>query len=345
MEFSVMSPAQAAQFSSFILPHVRDLPERDNFWYLCAWEDGFGLVGLAVVDPKPEEASLLSLAISPPKQRQGIGSALIGYAIGHLYESGISQLEISHSLPANSWPKLERFLLRAGFRLENESNVGIFTFPLSKLMESPLAKAFVDHPRRNGVVPLRQVPAYAFRTLSSYAVKNGLFGPLKQTDYHPDLSACYLDGDTITACFLIREIGPNQVENSWTYLSSPKHGSALLELLVFSAQQALALGYPPQLQVGFACLNEASERLLRHLCGNEDPQYLSRQYVRSTDFSYHRPENWTPPDLQMELADDRDLQCAHCIHRTNRLTACGKYKSKPGTVLYGGACKYFAKSE
>ena len=339
MEFSVMNPAQAAHFSSFILPHVRDLPDRDSFWYLCAWEEAFGLAGLAVVDPKLEGGELLSLAVSPPKQGQGIGSALIRYAAEQLSAAEIHQLEVLYSLPLEAWPRLETLLRRTGF--QRESEVDTFTLPLSKLVEFPLVKAFMSRPRRNGVFSLGQVPHYAFQALSRHVMENGLFGPLQQEDYHPDLSACYLEGDEITACFLIRDLGSGQVENSWTYLRSPNHGAALMELFAFSAQQAEALGYPPQTQVGFACLNEASENLLRHLGCGDEPQSISRRYVRPTDLSYHRSGDWTPPDMKLTLADDQDLRCVRCVHRIEDLTSCRKYLSKPGAVLYGGACKHF----
>ncbi|MPM62267.1 hypothetical protein SDC9_109133 [bioreactor metagenome] len=116
--------------------------------------------------------------------------------------------------------------------------------------------------------------------------------------------------------------------------------------------------------MGFACLNEAGDRLLHKII--PEPRLLSvqRTYIRSTgspaeplleteeDRSFLRaleemkgsapPEYDKEPSVCFQLADDGDLICSGCVYRTERLTRCARYLSKPGSVLYGGPCPQFA---
>lgn len=78
-------------------------------FYVCAF-DGVRLVGFAkVIDDGGVHGFLLDPTVSPPLQRQGIGTALVGACAAEAKKRGIEWLHVDFE------PRLESFYRRCGF--------------------------------------------------------------------------------------------------------------------------------------------------------------------------------------------------------------------------------------
>lgn len=360
MKYFVIDSEQALQYKQFILPHVRDAEEASEFMYVCAVEDE-SLVGLTVIDPTEEVSDLLSIAVSPPYQNRGVASGMLTEACRALHKENIQFLSVCYAMKEDTWPPYERFLAENSFSKLGRDD-GFYNCQLKDLVESKLLEAVKPSPYIE-ILSLRELPNVPLREFSSRVVRDGLFAPIHRDEYHPDLSLFYLEEGVIAACFLVNEISPHSLENSWTYASpASKSKSALLELFAFSAKKASEL-YPKNTNVGFVCLSDSSDKLLHKITPNPVLQSIQKTYIRKTDAQselFFRREDdeaylQTPekmktdsaeqsseePELAFELVSGENLVCKGCVHRTEKLTSCALYASKPGNVMYGGACKLF----
>ncbi len=341
MKYAVMDAAQAAEFSGFVQPHVRGDKDWDKFCFFCAFDEENGLGGLLVLDPKLPRAEVLSVGVSPAVQGQGVAHGLLSFAVEQLMEHNVGEVGISHVAPVGQWDVLDSLFSGCGFEQESESQV--FQISVADLLEIPAVKKQAAKKEFPYVVSMEKLSGYILRNFSSQVVNAGLFFPIERREYRQDLSMFRLDGDEVVACFLIRELSPGKLENSWSYLSSKgNHSMALLDAFA-AAAVAAADCCPGETLVSFACVTPAGENLLRHLLPGHDAVSLQRSYVRDLNEPPHneRGEERTPPDMQLDLVTIDELVCKNCVHCTEAFDACVKYIRKPGAVLYGGDCKYY----
>jgi len=361
MKYYVINAEKAMEYKGFILPHVIEMVEAMEFTYICAIAVD-GVVGLAVIDPLETVAELLSISVSPAFQHRGVASGLLNKACEVLSDVGISFLSVRYAMTEDKWTDLEKWLKANAF-VQSGRNDGFYTFPLKKIAESKILQAAMKRKASAGIMPLRDVPDVILKVFSYKVVDSGLFAPIRKNEYHPELSFIYQENGVIMACFLIKELGPDVLENSWTYLSpNVKNKNILLELFAQSAVKGCSL-YPENTEVGFACLTETSEKILCKIIPELNRDSVQEYFIRSTDSGIAREvmtqedkafaeglEAWKkelpedsgePPEVKFELVTDDGLVCERCAHQTDKLVSCKKYKSKPGTVMYGGDCPLF----
>ena len=74
------------------------------------------LVGLALAECTPEgNARLVSLCVSPPQRRQGIGARLIAHISAFLHQQGQASISVSYQAPHHQPGPLDRLLPRLGW--------------------------------------------------------------------------------------------------------------------------------------------------------------------------------------------------------------------------------------
>lgn len=80
------------------------------------------LVGLALAECTPEgNAQLVSLFVSPPQRRQGIGTRLIAYLSSFLRQQGQASISVSYQAPHHQPGPLDRLLPRLGWSMPQQT--------------------------------------------------------------------------------------------------------------------------------------------------------------------------------------------------------------------------------
>lgn len=285
----------------------------------------------------------------------GVATELLDQIIRLLDKAGIQWLGTAYTLPPTGWGALGGLLERNGFVLEDSQRYA-YEFPLSEVVAHPLLA--LKGPA-SGPVCLTDLSHLEYRNLVGLLCKNKASPTLLQ-ECDPHCSFVYRKGQNIEGVFLLSAIQEGMVANLWTWLSPASAHSQAPIALFFAAFHRTAQSYPPDTKVLFTCVNDASDRLLRHFFPEAEPVQAIRTYYTSTqgESDLQNEEERPQPlphttavpdrqaywgDLSLEQVDDSDLSCARCRFRAaDDLLSCGKYLVKPGDVLYGAPCAQFA---
>lgn len=76
-------------------------------------ESGGAIVGACIVQPRGDIHELMAIAVHPARQREGIGAAMLRYAIAHCRRHGVRRLEVG----TGSFGYQLAFYQRHGFRV------------------------------------------------------------------------------------------------------------------------------------------------------------------------------------------------------------------------------------
>ena len=348
---------QAIALEGFVLPGVLELPDSEKFWYFLAVDEMRTPMGMTVVAPYQEEAELLSIGISEKFIKKGVATELISYTLEKLRETKISGIRVTYTSSPFWGQGMERFLERNGFYLEEENNTFVGT--LEELNQHPHLKEDVDYPQ---IRSLSSLSDGEMRTLELMVSKKELFDPQVLKECDVECSFLWKE-EEIEALFLLSDLTEGKLTNLYTWLGSNTH-KKLLGLMKKSLKKALSC-YPKETEVIFTCTGTAAEKMVSYFLPSVKPRTILRSYYHgvmeeeSFSLSDMEIEEQSAPkeapderrrayweDMKPQPATDEELWCKNCIFRKEEnLLSCEKYRDKPGNVLYGGECPYFAERD
>lgn len=268
--------SQADGLRPFIRPGVWELPDRGQFWYLAAVDRDRQVVGAAVIDPAMDEAALLSIGVSPSCLRRGVASELLGSAIGMLDKAKIPGLRVSCALPPADWQALGNLLELNGFSLQEMHYA--YTARLDELLAHPMLAQPAESPHFVSVAALSRMER---GELAAYLGKMGV-SPVVLQECAPAYSFVARGAQGFEAMFLLGQPGEGTMENLWTWLRTAGSSRMLVGLLSLAFHKA-AETCPPETNVLFTCVNEASDRLLHHFLPDRQPTQCVRVYYSGTE--------------------------------------------------------------
>lgn len=291
LKIYALSGDKADGLQPFVRPEVWANPDREQYWFLAAIdeEQPDAILGAAVIDPAVPDASLLSIGVSPAHQHQGVATMMINRAIDLLAQAGVTGLRAICAFSGHDWAPLRRLLTFNDFELEVES-AATYAVPLGELLAHPMLTARPQNPQ-----------AVSLASLTA-ADRGGLAAILKKQQVSPaviqecDLACSYVhrNGSAIDAMFLLGKLPDGSLNNLWTWVSTQNGSSrSLIDLFSYAFHQA-AKSSPPETQVIFACLNEASEKLLHHFLPDSKPVSFACSYYTLT--AYDDGEEMTKVD-------------------------------------------------
>ncbi len=114
---------QANALEPLVMPDVWALEEREEFWYFVAIEEGKQILGVAVVDPINPVAELLSIAVVPTMERQGIATALLLHGKEVLEAEAFEGLAMTMGLEQKDWEIMDGLMKKSGFELDSEEKL------------------------------------------------------------------------------------------------------------------------------------------------------------------------------------------------------------------------------
>lgn len=286
----------------FVRPEVWESPDRGQYWFLAATDEERpdGILGATVIDPVMPDATLLSIAVSPAHQHQGVATMMINRAIDLLAQAGVTGLRAICALSEQDWIPVRNLLTFNDFELEVES-AATYAVPLGELLAHPMLAARPQNPQ---AVSLASLTA-ADRGSLAAILKKQQVSPAVIQECDPACSYVHRNGDTIDAMFLLGKLPNGSLNNLWTWLST-KSGSSrsLIDLFSYAFHQA-AKSSPPETQVTFTCLNEASEKLLHHFLPDNTPASFACSYYTLT--AYDDGEETPEVDTGYQLAPEDQL--------------------------------------
>lgn len=346
LTYQNLRPEDATRFEDYILPYVRDLSQRANFWYFVALDE-MQVAGMAVVDPTDEVATLLSVGIAPQYQRQGVATELVLYANMMLREAGIPRLSVTYTGGESQLAPIHDLFTKMGFEAKNEAT-GFFTTTLGAAAQGKELAKVLGRPAHKGVLLLSEATELEKRHLSKRLLEEGLYTDLDWSIVDPKISTFHRNSEgQIDAIFAMENREGKLVHNSYTYVAPEAKPSFLLLYLFAEAIRHGQTYFPPELPVTFACINQQSERLLRGIVPTLSQSLVQVEYEVGVDQikdpkhipNYENPDGFRPDRLTLE-----DLCCKDCIFATAEFSSCQLYTKKAGTVLYGGACDDYEKA-
>ena len=361
-----LSATQANQLEGYILPRVRSLPDKDNFWYFAATEENYGFLGMTVIAPYTPEAELLSISVSPAYTHLGIASELISYTLEKLKEADIPVLRMTYALPPLAWRPLDNLMKQNGFLMDDTEKY-TYKVTLEQLSAHTLISKKLN---TNGVHTLSELSESEIHKLRILLSEKILFDPVALEECDPEHSFLWKTNDDIQALFLLSPLQDGQLTNNYTWLNN--NSSAKLIALFQQSIKKASQDYPADTEVLFTCMVDASDHLLHYFLPNVEPVSILRSYChgsllsvdtdklrnimtedsQNVDISPEVVHNQIPNedritywnDQQLKPIDDSDLFCATCKYRqTDAFLSCAKYRRKPGDVLYGAPCKFYEK--
>lgn len=204
------------------------------------------------------------------------------------------------------------------------------------------------------VYAIAELSSMEKRSLFVKIAEVGGFDPTVLQECNPEYSFVWKENGEIQALFLFSDLKNGMLTNLFTWLesNSPKKLIAVMQ----QALKKVISCCPPETEVIFCCMKDAAEHLVQYFLPEAKPVSVFRSYLYSvvndaiveddeteeveTVSDSDRSEYWS--DVEMLPVDDCDLYCRDCKYRIEGIiTSCGKYKVKPGDVLYGEPCKYY----
>ncbi len=337
MTYERISLEQAKKLGSFFAPGVTEQKYSNEYWYyICYEEDSKNIAGAAALDPSLEVPRLLSIGVSDEKLRQGIGTGLLDVLMTDIgkafYAKDISDppsIRYENCLPEAEWKIPDLFFVRNGFVLRDIGTVSSVSYQditANETLNKARARFHSDR-----IKTLKDIPGGHVRSFGQDIVKRGLYPGIHSHELDQDTTVFYTEGDEIKGCVLMRRMNNGSLMNQWVYLdNSVSDRTVLLQMFVLCAQKIEKLDIKDG-RVYFMPVNEAGAKLTGKLLPTSKADSQIRLYDKET-----LPDK-TPV---FEQVTENEMCCRGCIYSMNNALECEKYIRKPGTVLYGGECKF-----
>ncbi len=359
MEYRIcaITSQQALSFRQFMLPSVAASLEYPDYAFYLAISDKTPL-GLLVADPKKADPEILSIGVAPEYTRQGIGTALINYAVGDLL-SLYDQEELEEpnrflaSFPVSGEAEgaVSKVLQKAGFELSESGSFYEVTALQLKNCESLNLPAVKEKTKerldKGNIVSLKEVPGKALKEFSyTLSEMEDQVPGIDPSALEEEVSYFAMDpeGEHISSCILFAKEEKGVLSNTFVY-QSPRNDLSKSELiyLLAASSETILRKYGNQVTLSFLTVNEISEKLIRKLFpeAKEDGKYMVFELDFDEAFRILGEERFHS-DLAFDQFSLENMACRDCKHcQKDSILECGKYLQKPDGVLNGGECPLF----
>ncbi|WP_044936934.1 GNAT family N-acetyltransferase [Pseudobutyrivibrio sp. LB2011] len=352
-DIKTISSKQAESLGEYIFPPVLGSQGFSDYGFYIAIQDK-ELLGMAVIDPKPDMIEVLSLAVNPKYEGQGVATDLLRGALEKtmtLYDSDMAMDTIFYATFSSEFKcsaALAKILEKLGFE---QFDTGAFqTVTVKQLKESenlniPSVKEKVNKRiASNRIVPLKEMSKKSVSDfLYDLSEKKEVVDRLNSDNLDEDISLFTVDDGKITACILFEEMQEDIIQNVLVY-QVPRNDIKKVELmyLLSAAASAIAEKYPADVEVSFLAANEASDKLLDNLF--DSTKDSGKQLIYAMDFEaamVMQGEERFHSDLHFQGITLENMVCKSCKHCQDSILECAKFYQKPDRVLDGEECSYF----
>lgn len=277
MNYSLIDFEIASNYAAFIAPHIFIDPVRENYGYVCAYTDDDVITGMAVFSPEPGRSRLLSVAVSPEYQRQGVGNGLLAYIGSISLGNGIPEIGCTYSESEDGWEKLDKFLTACSYKQADE--YAVYETTVGKFKDY---RVFEEEalPLKPHIVQLEDIKTFVLNGFDAYLTKHGLFAPINRNEYHHEYSMFYVENDEVVSCVLYSELDNGNLEVSYAYLDSKSKNMKSLVDLFMASGQLIYNTKDADTVMSVATLNEASGKLAKYMLQGLEKKYVVREYVR-----------------------------------------------------------------
>jgi len=280
IEYTLLDRKKAEVYQAYLTPEVYERRlEKKVFFYGASTETE--IVGVAALEAG-QESELLSVAVSPAWQRQGIGSELVDRAGDLLKENGASLFTTYLSGTEEEIEGLDTFLWRCGFNLTEEQPVGNFIVEDAK--ESEILKKAAGTRMPKEVCTLSEVPAIVEKTFANYLQTQDQYYGWDSGRIRKDLSAVYLEKQGITACVLLSEGEEKELILEFAYVDAACHDQLALLHLLGHSLNLISEKYPKDTKMSIITMNPVSENILTKILGEN----LKRESIRRYEIELSR---------------------------------------------------------
>ena len=338
--------ATAESFRGFFTGIDWNSPEKDSYSYYMACDEDTP-VGMLALDPIVAGPRILSIGVTPERQNEGIGTALLDHALRDTAANYKTSEEADGCFfEATLW--------------EGQKNYAqlytVFTNCLFKPTEEEVsASATLEELRkkkplnarteRNNFYPktLEEISNKEYRGVLRQLMEKELVMNLDQEELDPKLSLFLLDGDTCQAALLFFKVTDGVIRNAFVYLDSKVKDKTLLFSLFSQALTNAEAIYPKETVVQFHGMTDSANGLLEKLFAPEEIDRF-QEFLRPVETLVADTTDKENDAGGLHVITERSMKCSHCVHALGKPLECAIYELKPSAVIDGGkTCPDFKK--
>ncbi|MGN0413057.1 MAG: GNAT family N-acetyltransferase [Lachnospiraceae bacterium] len=263
MEYALLDKNKVDVYKDYLTPEAYSRRNEDSVFYYGAICEG-KIVGVAAF-AADGESELLSVAVSPKWQKQGIGSELVDGIVDMVKACGSTMLETILVVQDDKEEGIDKFLWRCGFNEEEEHLVGGFTF--KDVKNNDVIKKIRDKKLPEQVKSLSQVSKMEARDFGSSLMKKGIYPGWETGSFNERLSSVYMERGRISACLLFSDEG-DDVNLEFAYVDPQNRNQLIFLYLVANSILKAESDYAEDTKIWTVAMNETSEELLKKLLGD-----------------------------------------------------------------------------
>ena len=238
----------------------------------------------ARLSPENEQVlELLSLYAAPPFRHRGLGGTLLVELLEQLMAATDGSLRWVTALFMPDTEGMEALLVKAGFRMTQDTQLVFWRLPVSDLADSTLMKRSAPVPAGYRLCTLKEIPDYVLRQLVLELKKNGI-DDLSVAEMRQALqTASYVLTDANgqpKACSILSPLGKDRVYLSQFYMGD---GGAPFAMAVLQASgRVLCRQLPGSTVLEIPTLTESSAKVVQKLLPSCKAAYLTRAVLDLT---------------------------------------------------------------
>ncbi len=346
IRFETITNRDALLNPAFILPQVAMSREFEAYVCYAAIADN-RLAGILVADPAKFEPEILSIAVSPEYEGNGIASALLEYALYDMAaEYGDHDFETDNRFVANISAKvgnagaIRRVLEKNGFELLSEGvfcEVEIVDIEGNRYIQNP---KYSGNSKDTVFLSLKETDRKLVKSFADKLIRKSLIEEFSAAALDEDLSVFGIKNGGIVSCLLFAKESQGVVQNYFLYNTGADSAAGdkdLLRLFNLSAFNAMNK-FSSDIRLSFWVGNKAVRKMFDKIF----PDAKLAEEALSFELPFAKlatdPEDRFTDDLVLDLYDNANMVCADCKFCSRSVIACDKYIQKPDGVLEGGGC-------
>ena len=353
LKIGALSKKQSELYRPFLVEAAATQLQDENVRVVGAF-DGKTLVGVMafrVGNP----AKILSIAVTPSYQRQGVGSALAESLTDKLSGIGVMGMEAFLFGTENDdvFKGLSAFLWRCGFS-ENESFED-YEPTLGEVAENKEFVHLKDKKRFKDIRFLSELTEPEKRNLGNALASEAEYTDFPREGLVDSLSTVYEKDGKPCGCVLMGKT-QDQLMLHFTFLSNRAEDKTALIKMFAQTLNACREQYGDETKVGILATEEKGEKLAEFFfAGSKGATRLHRfifsfskekEAERETaaefsdDKSVTKGERPLGTDPVFEPLTNNDIQCKDCIYRipNYKVSVCHKFDHKPDDVFGHMVC-------
>ena len=352
IRFEAIGPGDAQINKEFIFPWVVNSKDFEDYFFYAAIADD-KLAGILVADPRVYEPEILSIGISKEFEGQGIGTALLEYAIYDMLENYDEEVDKENTFIAQVYGEPERI---KAVKKVFENN-GFNAYEEGMFYETAVSK-LKDHPHIQTPSVLKRLCSEegleAFRSLKNtdkklinafgnYLVENEIFSGINIDELDEDITFFGIKDGEIAACILFAKESGGIVQNCFLFNREESTSSSKNLLYLFSASaKAIQEKFPEDTKLNFYIGNKNTKGLVEKLFPDAKPKEAAIRFELPFANLFTDSDNRFTDDIEFNPIDNESLVCKNCKYCTASIISCEKYLQKPDAVLDGEECKLFS---